>query len=95
MPKEKISKIKDALPEASDPGETPERTPTVQVGWTRDGWVQVSVEGDPSYFQFAANAPDPGDGRCTVYSDSLDREELNKLIRVLRRARDQAFGRDE
>lgn len=28
------------------------------------------------------------------YAD-LDRDEVNKLIRVLRRARDQAFGRDE
>lgn len=30
-----------------------------------------------------------------LFSDSLTRTEINDLIRVLRRARDQAFGRDE
>lgn len=31
----------------------------------------------------------------TVFTDPLSRKEINNLIRVLRRARDQAFGRDE
>ncbi|ACU71773.1 hypothetical protein Caci_2864 [Catenulispora acidiphila DSM 44928] len=30
-----------------------------------------------------------------AYSPSLSRSELNRLIRTLRRARDQAYGRDE
>lgn len=30
-----------------------------------------------------------------LHSDTLSRSEINDLIRVLRRARDQAFGRDE
>lgn len=33
--------------------------------------------------------------RATVISDPFTRDEINKLIRTLRRARDQAFGADE
>lgn len=32
---------------------------------------------------------------ANLYCDPLSRAEINKLIRVLRRARDQSFGRDE
>ncbi|HET6917760.1 MAG TPA: hypothetical protein VFH56_16855 [Acidimicrobiales bacterium] len=70
--------------------------PVVQVGWHKDAWVQVSIEADPSYFRFAAEHPDGETShRSTVYSEPLNRDELNKLIRTLRRARDQVFGRDE
>ena len=68
----------------------------VQVGWHKDSYVQVSIEGHVSYFRFAAENPD-GDTseRSTVYTPPLSREEINKMIRTLRRARDQVFGRDE
>lgn len=61
-----------------------------QVGWGRDtGDVQIGVE--------------MADGQQTLRSvadfssvwASLDRAGVNRLIRALRRARDQAFGRDE
>jgi hypothetical protein len=34
------------------------------------------------------------DGSAVMYSDELSRDDLNKLIRALRRARDQAYGQD-
>lgn len=70
--------------------------PVVHVGWQKDGWVQVAIEGDVSYFRFAAEHPDgETSDRSTVYVDPMSRDEINKLIRTLRRARDQVFGRDE
>jgi len=35
------------------------------------------------------------DGSSIMWADPLTRDDLNKLIRALRRARDQVFGRDE
>lgn len=35
------------------------------------------------------------DGSAIMWSDPLDRNAINKLIKVLRRARDQAYGQDE
>ena len=54
----------------------------VRVGWDRQGSVQVSVHESPVSAE---------GGLCS----SLDRQTCNALIRVLRRARDAAFGRDE
>lgn len=39
-------------------------------------------------------APQP-DGSAIMWSDPLDRRAINKLIKALRRARDQAYGQDE
>jgi hypothetical protein len=78
--------------------------PTINVGWLASpdgaGWVQVHMEADPAYFRFVADNPDgppldDGSKRTSAYSPVLNRDEINKLIRVLRRARDQAYGRDE
>lgn len=69
--------------------------PTLHVGWHRESWVQLSIEGDVSYFRFAAENPDATGERSTVYTEPLSRDEINKLIRSLRKARDQVFGRDE
>lgn len=69
--------------------------PAVHVNWhaagtDRGGHVQVSLECDRSYYeQF------PDEVRGERYSPVLSRSEVNKLIRILRRARDQAYGRDE
>jgi hypothetical protein len=72
----------------------------IHVGWNRAGWVQLSLEADPSYFRFVADNPDgapfdDGSQGTSAYSPVLNRVEINKLIRALRRARDQAYGRDE
>lgn len=105
MPREKINHPRTGVVvDGNDTTETGQRvnadTAVVQVGWHKDSWVQVSIEADVSYFRFAAERPDGDprddeDQRSTVYSPPLERDEINHLIRVLRRARDQAFGHDE
>lgn len=57
----------------------------VQVGWDHAGSVQVGV-GDP--------AGPTGDPAASLWSN-LGRSEINWLIRVLRRARNAAYGGDE
>lgn len=57
----------------------------VEVGWGRDSFVQIGSV-DQSREQYS---PERG------YFIDLDRQSINRLIRVLRRARDQAYGADE
>lgn len=62
----------------------------VRVSWKRHpaGHVQIATVNDDV-------PPEPtGEGDEGWYVN-LDRDGLNQLIRHLRRARDQAFGRDE
>lgn len=58
-------------------------TPAVQ--WSKDHYVTIGLVpiGNP-------DKPDAG-----LFSDDMTRDQINNLIKVLRRARDQAFGRDE
>ncbi len=71
------------------------KVPVVEVLWAREqGYVQVvSRAEDPHGGRWA------GESSETHFTDgmyvNLDRGQINKLIRNLRRARDQAFGRDE
>lgn len=64
----------------------------VRVGWERDRLVQIAtvskagVEGSASPLEAQVDQGQFVD---------LDRQSINHLIRVLKRARDQAFGRDE
>ena len=67
----------------------------VQVGWNRDGWVQIgtllrygieSTKDEPAHLRYSTERG--------WYVD-LGRTQINDLIRNLRRARDQAYGRDE
>ena len=51
-----------------------------EVGWARGMDCQIGVR----------STEDVGEG---LFCD-LDRESINKLIRTLRKARDQAFGAD-
>jgi hypothetical protein len=111
MPKEKINQPFHAVAVLDGAVETanvpikgqPEGTPTVdtdnvvvQVSWHPDSWVQVSIEADVGYLRFAADNPDgETSDRATVYAPPLRRHEINKLIRTLRKARDQVHGRDE
>lgn len=69
--------------------------PAVHVNWhsagnDHSGHVQVSLECDRSYFEKF-----PAEDRGDRYSPILSRSDVNKLIKVLKRARDQAYGRDE
>ena len=83
--------------------------PIVNVRWhsaghDRIGNVQVSLQAPiAAWTQMADSLRDAIDKAVEweegwmpeAYSPSLSRSEINTLIRVLRRARDQAYGRDE
>ncbi len=78
--------------------------PEVHVSWTRTadhgpGHVQVSLllpVGYVKHLAAALDAPDtPEPSGIGAYSPALTRDELNRMIRTLRRARDQAYGQDE
>ena len=56
-----------------------------EVRWWKDRDVVVGLVP-------VGNPEAPGKG---LYTDTLTRAQINNLIRVLRRARDQAYGRDE
>lgn len=85
--------------------------PVVEVTWSREaGHIQIatcSYDGvlggklhEVPKEIIAAGYVQPGEEEAWLDRNqgmyvSLDREGINKLIRNLRRARDQAFGRDE
>ena len=51
---------------------------------------------DPTGNSACSECPDEPDVQeSVVWTDTLTRDEINKAIRVLRRARDQVFGADE
>lgn len=59
----------------------------VEVGWSKEaGHVQIATT-DPK-------CEDTFSKEAGLYFE-LDRRSINDLIRLLRKARDQAFGRDE
>lgn len=76
--------------------------PTVHVSWLsatgdHDGHVQVALKVPRAYLETLLRddvASSFGDQQG-VFSPVLDRMALNRMIRVLRKARDQAYGRDE
>lgn len=72
---------------------------TIKVGWDRDSNIQVASLADEGEKRvrdiLAAEERDPTGRVFDGWYVTLDRDGVNKLIRTLRRARDQAFGRDE
>lgn len=71
-----------------------------EVGWNREGTVQVGttklVDGaDPTSEYLPAADGQPPRPAWEGWNMDLDRGQINQLIRVLREARDKAFGRDE
>ncbi len=67
----------------------------MEVGWSRDN-VQVGVttrEGIPLVEQLAQDIDDPA--KFTGVWGTLDRAGCNRMIKMLRKARDEAFGKDE
>lgn len=73
----------------------PQIVPLVDVRWNREGgYVQIVTRAQRA--DGGRVADDSPDSHVTdgMYVD-LDRAGINRVIRNLRRARDQAFGRDE
>lgn len=88
MPRETIGKSdKDGFP--------------LEITWVRDNYVQIGAvmrepqtsEAPQDLVELIKTWENPK-GMRGIFS-TYDRDELNQLIRVLRRARDQAFGKDE
>lgn len=79
-------------------GTAPQEHGSVAVSWGKDsGHISVSVAGpvgwrDEELKQLVA--PDTDNG-LDWHFQAMNRWELNRLIRTLRKARDQAFGKDE
>lgn len=63
----------------------------VKVGWTKDlDHVEIAVVHHRDVADGAGSEHDDG-----TWHAQFDRAGINRLIRTLRRARDDAFGRDE
>ena len=71
----------------------------VQIGLTRHVWaapIEATDSGHADHQHCSECTVDDADGlKATVFTDPMTRREINNLIRMLRRARDDAFGRDE
>lgn len=90
---------------------TAETQPTVFVRWGAGGHdrldisnvqIMLAVHEQPAWDEWIADDPWSGPTawpaprvKEEVPSAVLSRSEINKLIKVLRRARDQAYGTDE
>lgn len=107
MPREKINHAALFEPR-TDAGSGPEihgeswPEPEVHIGWTcgvdhGPGFVQVSVDCPRAYILNLAEElrREPTQDSIGVFSPALVRDDVNALIRTSRRARDQAYGRDE
>lgn len=72
----------------------------VEIGWSRTGYVQIATtvlqpgaDRDSDYF--GGTEKEPAQRSWDGQFVDMNRHQINELIRKLRRARDQAFGRDE
>jgi hypothetical protein len=70
----------------------------VKVGWDRYGGVQLGVEltdGAKVFIQPATKKVGEEALTPSLWTHDLSRKDCNDLIRTIRRARDQAHGKDE
>lgn len=75
----------------------PDSVTVAHIGWNKDGqWAQIGLQVDKAHLLelLAIYEPNP-DGTVFLWSEVLDRTALNKLVRCSRKARDDAYGRDE
>lgn len=70
------------------------QNPDLNLNWNRDGeWVQLAVTVDRRYLEDLLLGPVAD--RVSIPTEVLTRQQINHLIRTLRRARDAAYGSDE
>lgn len=79
-------------PFAHFPPIIPSEPPVVVEGPVRTALGGAYMLPPSDNAELAATEPD---GSVLMWTDPLDRNSINKLIKVLRRARDQAYGQDE
>ncbi len=102
MPAEKIHRTRQYAWSRTDAdgkgvGGTVEQTQTVTVAWGQGDQVNIGVDGGQPFWYADDNLNHQGEDAepYTALWMSLDRAEINRLIKALRRARDAAYGRDE
>lgn len=109
MPKEQINRQKHykvlvgASPDGTGGEEYDAQDPIVNVNWLKSdvgtGHVQISIDVPMAamYEATDTNRAATGDAVASsslVWTPPLERDEINKMIRALRHARDQALGAD-
>lgn len=97
-------------PQSTDPADPETSTavdmPVLHVNWSKNqnspdgketapGFVQVSMQVDIKHLTELQKHDNEGIVATWLYTDSLDRETINRMIRSLRHARDSAYGIDE
>lgn len=98
----------DAQPDIPQPQFGPWNESSVHIGWLAGpltisppdepprfggGWVQLGLEVDIAYAQFAVSCPNGAtDDRTVMWTSVLTDEEIDKLIKVLRKAKRQTRG---
>jgi hypothetical protein len=86
MPREYVYGPAWIAAEQNVTGENTDYQLCASVGWSKNGFVQLATIRNGKEDSY-----DPQDG---LYMD-LDRKTINDLIRLLRKARNGAFGKDE
>lgn len=96
MPKEYVYGEPMAFDPSDDSPDAQMETPVVDIGWSREaGDVQIATRLREYEVFYDPERPD-GPIPCQYgFYVTLNRTGINDLIRHLRKARDQAFGRDE
>lgn len=100
MPREQINfpKIRTENPGTPNERHVADDAICAHVGWNKAGWVQVSLSLSCDRLSQIAKDYETGahvsSTEAALFSDVLDRAELNKMIQTLRKARDQAYGKD-
>ena len=96
MPKEYVYGDPLAFEPAGDSPDAQSETPVVDIGWSREaGDVQLATRLRECEIFWDEDNPDAPIPAKYGYYVTLNRSGINDLIRYLRKARDQAFGRDE
>lgn len=97
MPKEQINypSVTPKLAEEEYATASNDHT-TVHVGWNDTGWVQIGMEVEIGYAEFAISAPNGStDTRTVMYTPVLSPVEIDAMIRTLRRAKLKAYGQNQ
>lgn len=105
MPRERITHRREVLLDDATTSDVPVHSdslpqPGIHVCWYPQGdgggWVQLMTEVDTRWLEKLLKDHNPADGfTIELFTEVLSREECNKMIRVMRRARDRSYGKDE
>jgi hypothetical protein len=104
MPREQIIFPRSLAVPDDDPRAVPDTRPAPpfpipHITWHGDaaggGWVQIMFDCDRRFLEDLLQDIPKDSDVVEIHSEVLDRAATNRLIKAGRRARDQAYGRDE